>query len=113
MIICLLVAALGIPGLSWLMPLPKWEYRTLEVLAVRPETDLADSIRLSEFMRKTVPDATSQLGALGQEGWELTAVFLEDETVHPNFGKDSLVTGLQPNTRPQKLVCLLKRRKRF
>lgn len=112
-IICLLLTGLGTPGVSWLLPPAKWEYRTIDVLAIRPDADSPESIRLFDFMPKTVPDSTSRLAALGQEGWDLTAVFLENETVHPNFGKENLVTGLQPNTRPQKLVCILKRRRRF
>jgi hypothetical protein len=60
-----------------------------------------------------VPDVTSSLDRLGSEGWELVGVFLEHETAHPNFGSEGLVTGLQPNVRPQKLVCIFKRQRKF
>lgn len=53
----------------------------------------------------------SLLAALGNEGWELVDTYTILETVHPNFGNSSYVTGLQPNVRTKELVFIYKRRK--
>lgn len=47
------------------------------------------------------------------KGWELVSAVCETETVHPNFGRSDLVTGLQPNTRTGRIVLLFKRKTVF
>lgn len=42
--------------------------------------------------------------------WELVDVIEEIETVHPNFGNDQYVTGLQPNVRICKIHLVLRQR---
>jgi hypothetical protein len=76
-----------------------WEYKTIEV----PAHSAGDAAT-----RKVNLDLP-ELDSLGKEGWEVAGLWLEQETVHPNFGKTEYVTGLQPNVRPSRLVVLLKR----
>ena len=57
----------------------------------------------------TIYISESDLTILGVEGWELVSTSLETETAYPNFGNASYVTGIQPNVRPQKLICIFKR----
>ena len=76
-----------------------WEYKTLEV----PAHSAGDA-----SPRKVNLDLP-ELQTLGAEGWEVAGLWLEQETVHPNFGKSEYVSGLQPNVRPSRLVVLLKR----
>jgi hypothetical protein len=45
---------------------------------------------------------------LGNEGWKLVDVFEIIEIVHPNFGNDDYVTGLQPNVRTSTVNFVLK-----
>lgn len=46
----------------------------------------------------------------GIQGWELVSTTLEMETAFPNFGNSTYVTGIQPNIRPQRLICIFRRR---
>ena len=46
----------------------------------------------------------------GIQGWELVSTALEMETSFPNFGNASYVTGIQSNVRPQRLICIFRRR---
>ena len=110
-LIALLLIGLGAPFWLFLKPTPKWEYLTLEVIA--EESSSAISSNQKALSYKSVPDITEKVNRMGADGWELAGVFLEIETSHPNFGKEDLVTGLQPNTRPQSLVCNFKRPKKF
>lgn len=45
--------------------------------------------------------------------WELVGTVTEIETVHPNFGKEDYVTGIQPNTRTSGTILIFRRRKLF
>ena len=57
-------------------------------------------------------DVTGEsLNLFGKEGWELVGVFEKTETVHPNFGNDQYVSGIQPNVRTADLNFIFKRRK--
>jgi hypothetical protein len=47
---------------------------------------------------------------LGMQSWELVSSALEMETSFPNFGNSSYVTGIQSNVRPQRLICIFRRR---
>jgi hypothetical protein len=108
-LIVILLVGIGAPFWVYLKPIPKWEYKTVEILA---DTDIsANSDSAKRLSYKTIKDykLRSELSSLGSDGWELVSTFLEVETAHPNFGKEDYVTGLNPNVRPQKLVCILKR----
>jgi hypothetical protein len=111
-IIVLLLVGLGWPIFRWITPTQKWEYMTLDVQA---EAGLAAALgaNYEKIADKTIPDMTSRANSLGAQGWELVAAYLEIQTKHPNFGKEEYVSGLQPNVRPQKLVCIFKRPKKF
>lgn len=37
-------------------------------------------------------------------------IITETETVHPNFGNDDYVAGIQPNVRTRSVILLLRRR---
>jgi hypothetical protein len=76
-----------------------WEYKTIEV----------DAHSAGDSSTRKVNLDLPELQTLGAEGWEVSGLWLEQETVHPNFGKTEYVTGLQPNVRPSRLVVLLKR----
>jgi hypothetical protein len=76
-----------------------WEYKTIEVDARSADDSSTRKVNLD----------LPELQNLGAEDWEVAGLWLEHETVHPNFGKTEYVTGLQPNVRPSRLVVLLKR----
>ena len=57
----------------------------------------------------TIHISEADLDILGEEGWELVSSSLEMETAYYNFGYTSYVTGIQPNVRPQCLICIFKR----
>jgi hypothetical protein len=101
---------IGAPFFSSLKPTPSWEYETVEIEARIFDLKEASSGFLPDRSNKSVPELSGKLASMGSEGWELVSCFLEHQTSHPNFGeKKNLVTGLQPNTRPQKLVLIFKR----
>lgn len=94
--------------------MPKWEYKTIEISAeYTSKNSLFISENDQELSNKTIPDLKNKLDVLGSDGWELVGVFLETETSHPNFGNTQYVSGLQPNIRPKKLVCMFKRQSNF
>lgn len=80
----------------------KWEYKTL--IAWPEDLGLGN-----KFVNNVIPVPAEELNKLGQEGWELVTVYTEIQTVHPNFGNDKYVTGLQPNTRTQGVFYVFKR----
>jgi hypothetical protein len=86
----------------------EWEYETMEILAAS-EAFSGSSGNLAKLDTRTIPDISARLKAMGLLEWELIDSFLENETAHPNFGAENLVTGLQPNVRPRKLVLIFKR----
>ena len=98
--------AVGIVFLGQKRTPPKWEYYTLAVSA----ENYGKYVK-KELNSRMVPDFAEDLDALGDQGWEMVGVFLENETVHPNFGDEKMHTGIRPNVRPQRAVCLFKRRK--
>ena len=51
------------------------------------------------------------LSLFGKDGWELVGIFEKTETVHPNFGNDQYVSGLQPNVRTAEINFVFKRKK--
>ena len=51
----------------------------------------------------------SLLNEMGAQGWELVDTVTEIETVHPNFGDEQYVTGLQPNVRQRSVTLIFKK----
>ncbi len=84
----------------------KWEYTTLTL-------NNSGNSRIGDGSEKyeTIQFNQSEVNRLGDDGWELVSSYLEMETAFVNFGNEKYVTGLQPNTRPQRLICIFKRRK--
>lgn len=93
--------------LRGLFPNDKWEYKMVSVRATEVSSEV-----YSKFSAKEVSliKLESEVEKLGKQGWELVDSFVEDETVHPNFGNEKYVTGLQPNVRPNRVVLLFKRK---
>lgn len=112
-IIFFMAVALGADGIfAFLKPTPKWEYAEISIVAEIPkkfEKALGTSTNALELAPKVIPDFSDELEEAGRLGWELVGVYLQQETAHPNFGNEEMVTGLQPNIRPQNLVCIFKR----
>lgn len=65
---------------------------------------------VSDAENTTIKYEESKILEMGLLGWDLCTSYLEVETVHPNFGNVAYVTGLQPNTRPSKLILIFKRK---
>lgn len=81
-----------------------WEYKVVSVKGNVDETK-------DKFGEKKFEVTDEALNLFGKEGWELVSVYENTETVHPNFGNDSYVTGLQPNVRTSEVNLVFKRRK--
>ncbi|MDE7438763.1 MAG: hypothetical protein K2M93_09800 [Muribaculaceae bacterium] len=77
----------------------KWEYKILSEDCTQP----------SKFGPSYIDTPLHLLNKFGSEGWELVDVYTSVETVHPNFGNDRYVTGLQPNTRTHRVFFVFKR----
>lgn len=83
----------------------KWEYQTIRysnsaLQRYGEEAGEADMVNVD----------VNQLTSLGSQGWELVSTYLEMETSYVNFGKNEYVTGIQPNIRPQSVICIFKRK---
>ena len=93
----------------------KWEYKTVYYDAEKIEGLDKSYAKGSEFFKRTVSSTSvvpsdSTLNKFGVEGWEIATSYLEMETVFPNLlASGDGVNGLQPNTRPQRLVVIFKR----
>jgi len=105
-IVLLILIGIGMPFWSLLRPPQKWEYKTVTIHA---ETSILLGGNYGKLAAASIPIDERTFETLGKEGWELVSTFLELQTEHPNFGKEDYVTGLQPNVRPQRLVCIFKR----
>lgn len=81
----------------------KWEYNIIGDGGIN-----AGSFNSKVFVLDVIEQ---ELNKLGDEGWELVDVYTRIETVHPNFGNDKYVTGLQPNTRTEVVFYVFKRPK--
>ncbi len=77
----------------------KWEYKTVSI----------SGVTFNKFMSRTFYVPEEQMNELGAQGWELVDVYTCTETVHPNFGNEEYVTGLQPNTRTEEVIYVFKR----
>lgn len=82
----------------------QWEYKVIRFFNSGESREGSEAFKQTEILI-----SESRLNELGEEGWELVSTSLEMETAYPNFGNSSYVTGLQPNVRPQVLICIFKR----
>ena len=79
----------------------KYEYRDVKVTGSQAEH--------GEFYEMYFSDQTEMLNGLGKDGWELVSTYTTIGTVHPNFGNEKFVTGLQANTRTSEIHFVFKR----
>lgn len=77
-----------------------WEYKIVTVNAEDANKNSAREVKVS----------SDDLNLFGQEGWELVGIYTLTETVHPNFGDNKYVTGLQPNVRTSGVDFVFKRK---
>lgn len=80
-----------------------WEYKVVTVKGTEKE--------VSKFDPKKFDVTDDNLNLFGKDGWELVGIYETVETVHPNFGDDRYVTGLQPNVRTAEVNFVFKRKK--
>lgn len=83
---------------------PKWEYKTVSVKGTESEI-------LAKFQANTFEISDESLNLLGKDGWELVSTYVKTETVHPNYGNEEYVSGIQPNTRTSEINFVFKRSK--
>lgn len=87
-----------------------WEYKAIKV---RGDITKYDST-IEKFMSvKLEEDELTRKINLFYSKWELVGTVTETETVHPNFGKEDYVTGIQPNTRSHGTILIFRRQKFF
>jgi hypothetical protein len=92
-----------------------WEYKTIYFDSDRVEGKDKGYTKGDDFFKNTVSSTSvipsdTELNKLGKDGWEIASTYLEMETVYPNLlASGNGVAGLQPNTRPQRLVVIFKR----
>jgi hypothetical protein len=100
----LAVAGIFLNALLQFLQIPRenpptlWRYKTIAIPAKYG----------SDTSTREIGSDMPELISLGSQGWEVAGIWLEQETVYPNFGKSDYVTGIQPNMRPSRLVILLK-----
>ena len=90
-----LIAILGL-GISSCTS--NWEYKVVTVKGTEEES--------SKFDPNKFEISDESLNLFGEDGWELVDVYEKTETVHPNFGNDQYVSGLQPNVRTAEIIFL-------
>lgn len=78
----------------------KWEYKIVSV----------DAEKADKFFPREIKISNGDLNLFGKEGWELVDTYTDVETVHPNFGNEEYVSGLQPNVRTSKITFIFKRK---
>ncbi len=82
----------------------KWEYKTISVKGEAQET-------MANFQANKFDVSDESLNLFGKDGWELVAIYEKTETVHPNYGNEEYVSGLQPNVRTAEINFVFKRKK--
>ncbi|MFA9399062.1 MAG: hypothetical protein ACERKV_12480 [Clostridiaceae bacterium] len=86
----------------------KWEYKSIifqpskENGKTGTQAGSSNSIEVSE----------QELNYLGSDGWEIVTSYLEMETAYPDLSSEKAGVSLMTNVRPQKLVIILKRKRR-
>ena len=93
--LCLLVAVATVSCGS-----NNWEYKVVTVNAENAE----------KFSAREMKVSSDDLNLFGKEGWELVGMYTLTETVHPNFGNEEYVNGLQPNVRTSEVNFVFKRK---
>jgi hypothetical protein len=96
-----LIGAIGLMSFSCTS---KWEYKIVSVPGNEQDT-------MGAFKPKVFDVSGGSLDSFGEEGWELVGIYEKTETVHPNYGNESYVSGLQPNVRTAE-ICFVFKRKR-
>ena len=96
-----LIAVVGLLSFSCTS---KWEYKTVSVKGEEQGT-------LAKFQPNKFDVSDEALNLFGKDGWELVGIYEKTETVHPNFGNDQYVSGLQPNVRTAEINFVFKRKK--
>ena len=96
----ILIAFLGLSASSCTS---NWEYKVVTVKGTEKEA--------SKFDPKKFDVSDESLNLFGKEGWKLVDVYPTTETVHPNFGNNEYVTGMQPNVRSSEINFVFKRKK--
>jgi hypothetical protein len=81
----------------------KWEYKIVSVKGNEQDT-------MAEFKTNKFDVSDESLNLFGKDGWELVGVYEEIETVHPNYGNEEYVTGIQPNMRTSEINFVFKRK---
>lgn len=82
-----------------------WEYKKVIFTG-----DSFSRVGDEAFKASIIYVSENYLNELGEEGWELVSTTLEMETAFPNFGREEYVTGIRENTRPQRMICIFKRK---
>lgn len=77
-----------------------WEYK---VVSVKGED-------AGKFSPTELKVTNENLNSIGKDGWELVGIYTTNETVHPNFGNEEYVSGLQPNVRTNSVNLVFKRK---
>lgn len=93
--------AMSVASCSKSEKVQQWEYKTLEIVGTS----------FSDFYPCHIEVPQGEMNRLGAEGWELVDVYTRVGTVHPNFGNEKYVTGLQPNVRTTAVYYVFKRPK--
>ena len=91
-------------GISCLPLVSKYEYKAVMIYG-----EAVDS-KMDEFLPRKLDEFTLERTLNSDPEWELVDIITETETVHPNFGNDDYVAGIQPNVRTRSVILLLRRR---
>jgi hypothetical protein len=97
----LLIAFVGLMSFSCTS---KWEYKIVSVKGEEQETK-------AKFQTNKFDVSDESLNLFGKDGWELVGIYEKTETVHPNYGNEEYVSGLQPNVRTADINFVFKRKK--
>ncbi|MCL2327197.1 MAG: DUF4177 domain-containing protein [Bacteroidetes bacterium] len=95
---------IAVVGLLFFSCSSKWEYKTVTVKGEEQESS-------AKFKANTFDVSDEALNLFGKDGWELVSIYEKTETVHPNFGNDQYVNGIQPNVRTSEINFVFKRKK--
>jgi len=95
---------IAIAGVGLVSCTSKWEYKVVSVKGT-------DEGSMADFQSHKLEVSEESLNPLGEDGWELVGIYEKTETVHPNFGNDQYVSGIQPNVRTAEVNFVFKRGK--